>query len=352
MSLKLTYFNGTINEIGFSTENFSTVLYGNKYHHQFPVGYVPSSVSSLYDGFRFVNHTGRLDNTRKYSIHDFVWVGNQWSTLTDQNVCLATQTSVDLLFWLITVAHHWHGPISVSVFVPDHDYYIAIHYIHHVRRCFPVIRDNVSFHFVYPIKRPPKFLSKLTNGTSLSCSEIHRFNSIMNWQPDTAQSWKKTLLYPQNHMRNVARKGCQTPYVFLTDIDIIPRMGLCSLLHQFLQHPPCERCVFVIPTYEVDNDIALPPNKTMLVELVRRKKAQPFHNAVFINNQFATNASKWENLPEEVGLNFVYPVTNFELYYEPFYVSKDDVPPHDERFVGYGYTRNTQVNTSLVDSSV
>lgn len=36
-------------------------------------------------------------------------------------------------------------------------------------------------------------------------------------------------------------------------------------------------------------------------------------------------------------------VTNFELLYEPFYVAPDTVPAHDERFLGYGFTRNTQV---------
>lgn len=35
-------------------------------------------------------------------------------------------------------------------------------------------------------------------------------------------------------------------------------------------------------------------------------------------------------------------VTNFEFLYEPFYVSTDAAPPHDERFLGYGFTRNTQ----------
>lgn len=39
-------------------------------------------------------------------------------------------------------------------------------------------------------------------------------------------------------------------------------------------------------------------------------------------------------------------VTNFEFLYEPFYVSKDTAPVHDERFVGYGYTRNTQVRSA------
>lgn len=37
-------------------------------------------------------------------------------------------------------------------------------------------------------------------------------------------------------------------------------------------------------------------------------------------------------------------VTNFEFFYEPFYVANDLVPPHDERFLGYGFTRNTQVS--------
>ena len=36
----------------------------------------------------------------------------------------------------------------------------------------------------------------------------------------------------------------------------------------------------------------------------------------------------------------------YEAYWEPFYVSQDDItPPHDERFLGYGHTRNSQVFT-------
>lgn len=42
-------------------------------------------------------------------------------------------------------------------------------------------------------------------------------------------------------------------------------------------------------------------------------------------------------------MHISHPVTNFEFFYEPFYVAPDVVPPHDERFIGYGYTRNSQV---------
>ena len=39
-------------------------------------------------------------------------------------------------------------------------------------------------------------------------------------------------------------------------------------------------------------------------------------------------------------------VTEFEFFYEPFYVSLDSGPEYDERFLGYGFTRNTQVRGS------
>lgn len=53
---------------------------------------------------------------------------------------------------------------------------------------------------------------------------------------------------------------------------------------------------------------------------------------------------RWQNYndPDEK-VRISHPVTNFEFLYEPFYISTDNVPPHDERFIGYGYTRNSQV---------
>lgn len=47
---------------------------------------------------------------------------------------------------------------------------------------------------------------------------------------------------------------------------------------------------------------------------------------------------------ENEEIHISHNVTNFEFLYEPFYVAQDTVPPHDERFLGYGYTRNSQVS--------
>lgn len=60
---------------------------------------------------------------------------------------------------------------------------------------------------------------------------------------------------------------------------------------------------------------------------------------------------RWQNASSENSqVHISHPVTNFEFLYEPFYVAPDNAPPHDERFVGYGYTRNTQVIIHFVRS--
>ena len=54
--------------------------------------------------------------------------------------------------------------------------------------------------------------------------------------------------------------------------------------------------------------------------------------------------SRFEKLKDDTSsIHVSHTVNNFEFFYEPFYVSLDVVPQFDERFVGYGFTRNTQV---------
>jgi hypothetical protein len=60
-------------------------------------------------------------------------------------------------------------------------------------------------------------------------------------------------------------------------------------------------------------------------------------------NQQSSNLSRWEEIPEEVGLKVAYQIEKYLWMYEPVYVSKGDTPIFDERFIGFGMTRNTQV---------
>lgn len=158
----------------------------------------------------------------------------------------------------------------------------------------------------------------------------------------------RQMLYPQNHLRNVARDGCSPQRrFFLVDIDVMPKPGLWDELSDFFGSPsrrPCAKCVFVVPTYEAREAVPVPRTKRELLGLVRRKEARPFHLKLFIFNQYATNHAAWEALKHsEDGLRAAYKVEHYEFFYEPFYVAGKEVPRYDERFVGYGFTRNTQV---------
>ena len=108
--------------------------------------------------------------------------------------------------------------------------------------------------------------------------------------------------YPQNLMRNVARKGCPAPFVLLLDVDVIPSLNMAQSLSAFLLNLEEKRkknnnmkslkCAFVVPTYELDERSAFPRNKSQLLQLVADGRAQPFHHKAFRYNQYASNLTR------------------------------------------------------------
>lgn len=114
---------------------------------------------------------------------------------------------------------------------------------------------------------------------------------IFSFNLPSFQKWRSRYPFPQNHMRNLARKGSQTNYVFLTDIDIIPSPGLARNLSRFLNTNTCSKCAYVIIPYEVKADSKFPRSKERLKQLIEKRQARLFHQKVFSQNQFASNAS-------------------------------------------------------------
>ena len=83
----------------------------------------------------------------------------------------------------------------------------------------------------------------------------------------------------------------QTNYVFLTDIDIMPSPGLARNLSRFLNANTCKKCAYVIIPYEVKATSKFPASKDELKHLINSREARLFHQKVFAQNQFASNAS-------------------------------------------------------------
>uniref|UniRef100_A0A1I8MFG4 Beta-1,4-glucuronyltransferase 1 n=1 Tax=Musca domestica TaxID=7370 RepID=A0A1I8MFG4_MUSDO len=296
---------------------------------------------------------GRWDNQRLYKLFDFALVGDNYEeSSADSLICLATQTSVERLHSLAEVAKQFQGPISIAVFVAGNDEFTILqYYVTYLRLCFDFIRSNVTFHLAYPRERRPQHETadayKLLQ--MFDCRyPLKTFLKISQLRTSETKRWRLRNLYPQNHLRNFARKGCQTKYVFLTDVDIIPSANIVPLLNEFLATASARcssgLCAYVIPTLEIDERVRFPSHKSELLRLIKRGLARPFHEKVFIYNQFATNFSSWlANTQTDDRISISHQVTNYEFFYEPFYVALDNAPPHDERFVGYGFTRNSQV---------
>ncbi|XP_048511887.1 beta-1,4-glucuronyltransferase 1 isoform X1 [Athalia rosae] len=311
------------------------------------------------DVLRMDVRLGRWDVRRLYKMFDSVVVGSQYTALSDKYLsCIATQSSVEKLHSLVQVAHYWTGPISIAVFTAgDEDFVVFQEYLSYLRKCYAPIRERVTFSVAMPKARlvngQPKD-AQLPEG--LDCLKPEAtLNRFVQGQSKAQTTWKTKNVYPQNHLRNLARKNCQTDYVFLTDVDIIPSSNFSDLLNEFLKNSACDKCAYVIPTYELDMRVRFPQNKTDLVRLANKGLARPFHQKVFIHNQYATNFTRWSwdvstsrgagdsEIVKSGKVHVSHEVTNFEFFYEPFYVARDTVPAHDERFMGYGYTRNTQV---------
>lgn len=324
-----------------------------------PPCYIIAETSNVSDQPIFSDlkfHLGRWDSLRLYKYFDFAVTGERFKELSDEYVvCLATQSSVEKLYSLVQVAHHFSGPISAAVYAAGDDELNLLQlYVTYLRKCYPAIRDSVSFHLAIPKDRAPTFLR---NGLDEKFSQFNcaqpetTLSELMKYRSIETTKWRTKNPYPQNHLRNVARKGCQNDFVFLTDVDIIPSINFAEKLDKFLRTTKCQnaKCAFVIPTYEIDNRVKFPKDKLDLIRLSKKGLARPFHHKVFIYNQFATNFSKWESdLDNTKDTRISYNVTNFEFLYEPFYVSTDLVPVHDERFLGYGFTRNTQTYEMFV----
>ena len=50
----------------------------------------------------------------------------------------------------------WSGPISASVFVPEVEMDAARVYIEYLRKCDKKLKEQITFHFMFPYEKPPK----------------------------------------------------------------------------------------------------------------------------------------------------------------------------------------------------
>ena len=92
----------------------------------------------------------------------------------------------------------------------------------------------------------------------------------------------KSILYPVNVARNIARETATTHFIFPLDIELYPSPGLIpAFLNMVWRNEPALRSpnpkVFVNPIFEIKKGFEMPVNKTDLVNYLLRGLVIPFH---------------------------------------------------------------------------
>lgn len=250
----------------------------------------------------------RYDASRRFAIRDFALVGaNFHATAVNQNVCLSTQSSLDRLISLPEATDHWRGAVSVAVYVDADEVRVFERVVRHLRRCHADLVSNMAFHIVSAARQSVSSgTSPLSGWTSADASDESGNNATINctdpsealgWllreRPSLSAKWESGRAYPQNLMRNVARKGCPGQYVMLLDVDVIPSYDMADQVAKFLSSAPdCPKCAYVVPTYELDYSAEFPTNKSQLLAYESQGRAQPFHHKAFRYNQYASNLTR------------------------------------------------------------
>jgi len=294
---------------------------------------------------------GVFDKFRMFKTHAFAKTGSHWEKLAKRQVCLGAQTSVDRLFHLVELVSGWSGQLALAVFTPDIELTIAEKYIKLLTSCFPAIKQQVSFHLVEPADHLGLFKPEVFNEIQhdqIPCKDHESYlKQLLNYRNKEMLEWRESYPYPQNLLRNLAKQTCQTNYTYIPDIDMVLPKGMDEELEIFFSKKStaaCAKCVYVVPTFEISyNSTQAPGNKTQLGAAIKTGLARPFHSKLFSINQKSSDLDKWLKIPQTDTMDVAYKMEKYIFKYEPLYIGRGDTPPFDERFIGFGMTRNTQV---------
>ncbi|XP_074603084.1 beta-1,4-glucuronyltransferase 1-like [Brevipalpus obovatus] len=285
-------------------------------------------------------------------------------SLIIHDITLVSLTSLSGVHHINDIVERWKGPISIGIFCLAKEIVTAIKLIILFRNCYPSIRYNTTFHLVYPLHHFPipnfgsndnnlwHSMSLSPHSQSLSsCLEISQILSSIKTK--TRRNYANHgVPFPNNLLRNVARRNSLTDYIFVVDIDLVPNQDLhgsfLTFAHEnklFEEQMLQEKRVYVVPSFEIDSSQSsskIPQHKAELLKLIANGSVRPFYYELCWKCQKYTDYDAWEREPITSRLLVSFEV-NWNDPWEPFYISHNSAPMYDERFRQYGFNRISQV---------
>ena len=207
------------------------------------------------------------------------------------DVTLTTQLSMDRLHMVELLSTHWDGPMSIAIYASDQEAQLVLQYVY----SSPILksRKDIGIHIVY----------------------------------------KSGNFYPVNYLRNVALVNTHTPYVFLSDVDFLPMVGLNRYLCEAARVLSSGNRALVIPAFEtLLYRFDFPSNKDELLEMLSDGRVHTFRHNVWPRGHAPINYDHWKTakVPYQI---------KWAPDFEPYILVTRNVTKYDERFVGFGWNK-------------
>uniref|UniRef100_A0A915PL69 Uncharacterized protein n=1 Tax=Setaria digitata TaxID=48799 RepID=A0A915PL69_9BILA len=236
---------------------------------------------------------GKIRHARWIVYRTLLYVRPYNFTTSPKHVVLTTQFSVDRLMHFDALLQYWSGPVSAAVYISDSELSLLTQFFDDTL----ANRTNVALHAVY----------------------------------------KEGTHYPINYLRNVALNNSNdASFVFLADVDFIPRPGLYPMLCEKLETTDLlNKKAFVVPAFEyVGSHVpSVPHTKNALLAELNARRMQIFRRDLWIQGHAATDYDRWMRTDQEYSVLW-------RSDYEPYVVvRRSRLPPYDQRFVGFGWNK-------------
>uniref|UniRef100_F1KY88 Glycosyltransferase-like protein n=2 Tax=Ascaris suum TaxID=6253 RepID=F1KY88_ASCSU len=257
-----------------------------------------SELRSVYEYEESDDGCGDLRHARNIKYRIQLFIRRYAHQSDDADVTLTTQLSMDRFVLFESLLAFWTGPVSAAIYLSDSELTQLMQYLADTK----VFRNrtDIALHAVF----------------------------------------KEGVHFPINYLRNVALNATNTPFVFLADVDFLPMPGLYELIRKRLSSGlPLKGKAFVVPAFESKGyrSSVVPASKAELLVMLDTGQVQIFRQDVWIQGHASTDYDRWRTTQTEYSVAW-------RTDYEPYVVvARNETPPYDNRFVGFGWNKVSHI---------
>uniref|UniRef100_A0A182SZH7 Uncharacterized protein n=1 Tax=Anopheles maculatus TaxID=74869 RepID=A0A182SZH7_9DIPT len=202
-----------------------------------------------------------------------------------ETITYTTHADYTFLDNVVPLLERWLAPISIALYAPGEDFGRSVALIQYLLDCHQksaLVREYASFHLYFEFEHLPNrplsyYRERVTAPQDCSNATI-AWNALLRTDDDELTPTYRAsnnLTYPVNVGRNIARSSAATHFVLASDIELYPSpnfipMFLRMIAHPFYQYTLHSPSVYVLPVFEVAEDVPVPEDKPNLLELRER----------------------------------------------------------------------------------